>query len=137
MLCDAFEQTLALARGTAAGPAGSPSAPAAHPHGGTACAGATPTDVPPGLTAEERVAWERDGMFWRRAVFSRERAAQMKAALRRPCSEEAAPLGMVSGPGARVFFADDPTEPPCISEVATARRTIYGDWARDRVGLRA
>eukprot|EP00964_Phaeocystis_antarctica_P143337 scaffold108872_cov54-Phaeocystis_antarctica.AAC.3 len=75
----------------------------------------------------------------------------MQAALRRPCSEEAAPLGMVvyhtgllepqgladrvpggpathtceprlgqSGPGARVFFADDPTEPPCISEIATA-----------------
>ena len=59
MLCDAFEQTLALARGTAAGPAASPSAPAARPHGGAACADAAPTDVPPGLTAEERIAWVR------------------------------------------------------------------------------
>ena len=30
----------------------------------------------------------------------------------------------MSGPGARVFFADDPTEPPCISEIATAREVL-------------
>ena len=60
-------------------------------------------------------------MFWRRGVFSAEHARQMKAALRGPCTEAAAPRGMVSGPGARVFFADDPTEPPCITDIATAR----------------
>ena len=58
----AFEQTLALARGTAAGSAGT--LPPAAAHAPVAVDG-PPTDVPPGLTAEERVAWERDGVFWR------------------------------------------------------------------------
>ena len=36
--------------------------------------------------------------------------------------------GQVAGRGARVFFADDPTEPACLSELATAREVLgHGD----------
>lgn len=92
-----------------------------------------PTEVPHGMTAAERSAWERDGMFWRRKVFTREQALVCKEAVRAACTEHVAPLGMISGPGARVFFADDPTAPPCITEIVTAPgvlgpvREIVGD----------
>ena len=118
VLCDAFEQVLALKSIESA----SPSIPRAKP--APIDAGSTPTEVPPGLTPGERATWERDGMFWRRGIFSAAQTRQMKAALRWACTEDGAPLGMVSGPGARVFFADDPTEPQCITDVATARDVL-------------
>ena len=55
----AFEQTLALARGAAAGPAATPTAAAAPP----VVVDGPPTDVPPGMTPDECVAWKRDGTF--------------------------------------------------------------------------
>ena len=51
-------------------------------------------------------------MFWRRGVFSAARARQMKAALRRPCAEEAAPLGMVNGPDANSNPKPNPNPNP-------------------------
>jgi hypothetical protein len=87
----------------------------------------TPQDsAPPGLTPEERVAWDRDGFFWRRGCFT---AAEIRAAKREvqpACEPDVAPLGMVTGPGARVFFADDPTAPDSVHALAADRNGVVG-----------
>jgi hypothetical protein len=71
--------------------------------------------APPRLTPEEKEQWERDGMIWRRGVFSAEDMAAWKAPL--DYAYQNAPLGMRSGPGTRVFFSDDPTTPECLDQI--------------------
>jgi ectoine hydroxylase-related dioxygenase (phytanoyl-CoA dioxygenase family) len=89
--------------------------------------------VPPGLTAAERAAWARDGLFWRRGALSPADVAAAKRAVRGACSAAVAPLGMLTGPGARVFLSDDPTRPPEVLALAThpavlgPLREIVGD----------
>ena len=82
--------------------------------------------MPPGLTEAERAAWDRDGYFWRRACFTPVQVAAAKAEIRPACAEGTAPLGMCTGPGARVFFADDPTAPGCVHELAEAPAGVLG-----------
>ena len=91
------------------------------------------TEVPPAMTPAERAAWERDGMFWRRGAFSPAVMQAAKRAVRAACAVDASPLGMVTGPGARVFFADDPTAPALMAGLIAAPqhlgplRDIVGD----------
>ena len=82
--------------------------------------------VPPGMTAAERTAWEDDGFFWRRGCFTADQMQAAKAEIRPACEAGAAPMGMVTGPGARVFFADDPTAPSSIPALATDPAAVLG-----------
>ena len=82
--------------------------------------------VPPGMTAAERTAWEDDGFFWRRGCFTADQMRAAKAEIRPACEAGAAPMGMVTGPGARVFFADDPTAPSSIPALATDPAAVLG-----------
>ena len=111
---DVFQQALALlprCGAAAAGPGAGPSATSDGRGVGLDVEGEPQEVPPPGLTSEERAAWDRDGFFWRRGVFTPNEVQAAKREIRAACDESVAPLGMITGPGARVFFADDPTAP--------------------------
>lgn len=66
-------------------------------------------------------------------MFDRKQMQATKAIVRAACQEAVAPLGMLPGPGARMFFADDPTAPPELRPIMRAAahlgplREIVGD----------
>ena len=78
-------------------------------------------------------ALQQDGFFWRRGVFDRKQMQATKALVRAACDEAVVPLGMLPGPGARMFFADDPTAPPELRAIMRASahlgpmRELVGD----------